>query len=198
MEIGLIGEHQAANAALAVAAVEDLREQRLSIPDRAVAQGLGRVHWPARLEILGRGPLVLLDCAHNVASAEALVKTLESSFPPNGSGGRRFLIFAGSRDKDLAGILGVLAPQFDEIRLTRFSSSPRGVSPEELGRLLPPGIHARIFATAVQAWETTRSLAAPPDLIWVTGSVFLAGELRPLMLGEDALSAPHQPEAQAR
>ena len=198
MGVGLMGEHQAGNAALAVAAVEDLREQGLSIHDRAVAQGLARVHWPARLEILGRGPLVLLDCAHNVASAEALVKTLESSFPPRGSGGRRFLIFAGSRDKDLAGILGVLAPQFDRVGLTRFSSSPRGVSPEELACLLPPGIHADLFATAAQAWETTRYLAAPLDLICVTGSVFLAGELRPLIVGQGALSASHQPEAQAR
>jgi dihydrofolate synthase/folylpolyglutamate synthase len=181
MEVGLMGEHQAGNAALAVAAVEELREQGLSIPDQAVAHGLANVPWPARLEIMGRRPLVLLDCAHNVASAEALVKALSSSLPPRIPGARRFLIFAGSRDKDLAGMLRVLAPAFDHLALTRFHPSPRGVTPEELARLLPPRTQADLFATAAVAWETIRNRAAPADLICVTGSVFLAGELRPLM-----------------
>src|SRR5439155_5539420 len=104
MEIGLIGAHQAANAALAVAAVENLRALGLAIDTGAVAEGLARVCWPARLEIVQRQPLVLLDCAHNVASAQALAKTLQVSFPPPAKA-RRSLIFAGSRDKDLAGML---------------------------------------------------------------------------------------------
>jgi dihydrofolate synthase/folylpolyglutamate synthase len=181
MEVALMGEHQAANAALAVAAVESLREQGLSVGERAVAQGLAQVRWPARLEIMGRRPVVLLDCAHNVASAEALIKTLEESFASRTSGGRRYLIFAGSRDKDLAGILRVLSPQFDEVALTRFSPSPRGVTPEELARLVPPGTCVKLFATAAQAWAATRGLARAEDLICVTGSVFLAGELRPII-----------------
>src|SRR5439155_22650837 len=78
LEVGLIGEHQAANAALAVATVDVLREQGLAIGAKAVAEGLANVRWPARLEIIGRTPLVVLDCAHNVASAEALVRCLEA------------------------------------------------------------------------------------------------------------------------
>ena len=181
MELGLMGEHQAGNAALAVAAVEDLREQGLSISDKAVALGLAEVRWPARLEIMRLQPLVLLDCAHNVASAEALIRTLQSSLPPRASGGRRYLIFASSRDKDVAGMLRVLAPHFDHLGLTRFTPSPRSLAPEELAQLLPPGTRADIFATAPEAWETCRALATPNDLVCVTGSVFLAGELRPLM-----------------
>ena len=63
LTLGLIGEHQACNAAVAVAAVEELSKPGVPIGDAAVASGLARVHWPARLEIMARRPLVLLDCA---------------------------------------------------------------------------------------------------------------------------------------
>src|SRR5205823_3960683 len=89
MELGLLGEHQAANAAVAVACLEPLRESGLRVEDQAVQVGLARVNWPARMEVLRFEPLVMLDCAHNVASAQALVHTLRSSFPPAKSGIRR-------------------------------------------------------------------------------------------------------------
>jgi len=181
MDVGLIGEHQAANAALAVTAVEELRLQGLTIHDRAVAQGLAKVRWPARLEIMGRQPLLLLDCAHNIASAQALIATLETSVFPSIEGGRRFLIFAGSRDKDLAGMLRILVPHFDQVALTRFAPIPRGSAPEELIGDLPSETHAEIYPTALEAWKSIRNLATVHDMICVTGSVFLAGELRPYM-----------------
>src|SRR5262249_30347887 len=80
LELGLLGKHQAANAALTVACVEQLRQQGWRIPDSAVVEGVRDVGWPARLEVVQRRPLVILDCAHNVASAEALVETLQTSF----------------------------------------------------------------------------------------------------------------------
>jgi dihydrofolate synthase / folylpolyglutamate synthase len=182
LEVALLGAHQAANAALAVVAVDELRRQGLAISDDAVANGLATVQWPARQEIVSRRPLVLLDCAHNVASAEALAATLTGSFPKSRIGGKRYLIFAGSGDKDLAGMLRVLAPCFDHVALTRFASSQRSKPPEELAPLLPPGTQSRIFASAAEAWHEIRPNARINDLICVTGSVFLAGELRPLMV----------------
>jgi dihydrofolate synthase/folylpolyglutamate synthase len=191
MELGLLGAHQAANAALAVAAVEELRAQGLHIADQAVAMGLAGVQWPARLEVLGSRPLVVLDCAHNVASARALVETLEQSFPPipgprasaNGTmPGRRSLIFASSNDKDLSGMLATLAPHFAQAYVTRFSN-PRSAPPETLLSLWqrvserPASVHA----TAHDALQAARAAATADDLICIAGSVFLAGELRPVI-----------------
>jgi dihydrofolate synthase/folylpolyglutamate synthase len=176
-ELGLFGDHQAANAAVAVAAVEELCGQGWHVGESAVAAGLAEVRWPARLEVVGRRPLVVLDCAHNVASAEALVATLLSTFPP----ARRWLVFAGSADKDLAGMFRVLAPHFGHAFLTRYAGSARGMPPEGLAALLgnvadlPHSAHP----TAHDAWRAARERAGPDDLICVTGSVFLAGELRP-------------------
>lgn len=196
MAVGLVGEHQARNAALAVAAVELMREQGLVITDKAVAEGLARVHWPARLECLGRDPLVLLDCAHNVASAEALAQALQISYPLQAEG-RRILVFAGSRDKDLAGMLRILTPLFDYILLTSFATNPRNVTPEQLRDMLPEGVAApvQLVADARDAFRDARQMATPDDLICITGSIFLAGELRPILVAESEKTS--QPQSNA-
>jgi dihydrofolate synthase/folylpolyglutamate synthase len=180
MELNLLGEHQAANAAVAVACVETLRAEGWRIPDAAVAQGLATVQWPARLEVVGRRPLVVLDCAHNVASAQALVETLQTSFPP----ARRLLIFAGSGDKDLAGMFRVLAPHFQHAFLTRYAGSARGAPPELLAGLWRAGsdLPFTVHAAPDEAWRAARAAAGADDIICVAGSVFLAGELRPLLI----------------
>ncbi len=187
LEVGLLGEHQAANAALAVAAVEHLQEAGLHIADAAVVAGLAEVRWPARLEVVGRRPLVVVDCAHNLASAQALIDTLRLSFPAEGVP-RRLLVFAGSGDKDLAGMLGLLAPHFAHVYLTRFVSNPRAVPPEKLAEVLRAvsDLPHTVCGDPAAAWEQARAAARPEDVICVTGSVFLAGELRPLLLGNDA------------
>jgi len=181
LEVGLLGAHQAANAAVAVACVEQLRALGIAIDDRAVAAGLVGVDWPARMEVMGRRPLVILDCAHNVASAQALVETLQASFPP----ARRLLVFAASNDKDLAGMFRELAPHFAHFILTRYSSGSRSMPPGELAELFRRGSDRpfTISQTAAEAWQAARSLAGPDDIVCVTGSVFLAGELRPLLAG---------------
>jgi dihydrofolate synthase/folylpolyglutamate synthase len=180
MELGLLGEHQAANAAVAVACIENLRAAGWHLPDGAVAAGLADVFWPARMEVLGRRPLVVLDCAHNVASAQALVNTLAGSFPP----GRRLLVFASSNDKDVSGIFRTLAPHFAHAFLTRYGDSPRSIPPQDLVQLLRrcAALPCTVCPSAAEAWHAARSAAGPDDLVCVTGSVFLAGELRPLLV----------------
>jgi dihydrofolate synthase/folylpolyglutamate synthase len=182
LELGLVGEHQAANAAVAVAAIEALREQGMSIPDAAVAAGLGQVHWPARMEVVARSPMVVLDCAHNVASAEALVATLKTSFAPKA----QRLVFAASNDKDLPGMLAVLGAKFHHVYLTRFTTSPRSADPAPLVDLLKEAnvscsVHVSPSEALAAAWRDS----SPDDLICVTGSVFLAGELRAEILNHE-------------
>ncbi len=175
MDLGLLGEHQAANAALVVRCVELLRGEGWHIATEAVAYGLAEVDWPARMEVVARCPLVVLDCAHNVASAEALIATLLASFPPV----RRWLIFAGSADKDLSGMLRILAPHFTHAFLTRYTSSARGIAVEGLADLLRgvSDLPFTLCSTPREAWLAARSRAGAEELVCATGSVFLAGEL---------------------
>jgi dihydrofolate synthase/folylpolyglutamate synthase len=180
MKLGLLGEHQAANAAVAVACVEVLQDRGWHIGDQAVKDGLEGVSWPARLELVGSRPVTVLDCAHNVASAQALVDTLTTSFAPR----RRLLVFASSDDKDVPGLFRVLAPHFSHVFLTRYSSNPRSLRPGDLAELLrrSADLPCTVCPTAAEALAAARRRAAFEDLICITGSVFLAGELRPLLV----------------
>jgi dihydrofolate synthase / folylpolyglutamate synthase len=181
LSLNLLGEHQAANAAVALATLAELQQAGWKIPETAIRSGLSAVTWPARIEVIGRNPVVVLDAAHNLASAEALVRTLDESFSVD----RRLLIFAVSQDKDLRGLLGALLSHFDHVALTQFSNNPRAVPADQL-QALALELFGRPYAgysTTTAAWNAIRSLATPNDLICITGSFFLAAELRSLAIG---------------
>ena len=182
LSIGLLGAHQRENAACAVAAVERLREAGIAIPESAIRDGLASVRWPARIELMSREPIVILDTAHNVPSAEALVRTLAESFPEVG---RKSVVFAVSSDKQYPEILRVLAGYFDEFHLTKYGNNPRSVPPEKLAEVLAAidtKKSQRVHTSSAAAWKAARSGAKPSDLLCITGSVFLAGELRAAMI----------------
>jgi dihydrofolate synthase/folylpolyglutamate synthase len=179
-ELNLLGAHQAANASLVVAGVEVLRQRGWSIPDRAVREGLAQVCWPGRMEVVRRDPLVVLDCAHNAASAAAFVQTLEESF----GSGPRVLVFAVSNDKDLAGMFRELRPAFSQVIFTRYVSNPRAVPPAELQALWGGGL---VIDSPAEAVATAMRLA---PMVCVAGSVFLAGEIRALLMGPGEANLP--------
>ena len=190
IELALLGRHQAANAAVALATLTELKRQGWAIPEQAIRRGLADVAWPARVEVVGRQPTVILDAAHNVASIEALLATHDESF----SARRRLLVFATTRDKDARGMLRLLLPKFDTIILTRYLHNPRNLPPEEL-RAMAGELSEEDRTSSVQhgkeclvspdprsAWQLARQLAEASDLICITGSFFLAGEMRQEML----------------
>jgi len=177
LEMGLLGEHQAMNAAVAIATLDRLRRVGLTIPDTSIAQGIRTVHWPARIEVVSRNPMLILDSAHNMPSVEALIQTLRQSAPVTGL---RRLVFAVSSDKQYDQMLIALAGFFDHLHLTKYGNNPRCVPPEKLAEILMATTPAKSFtlhATAADAWQAARTAATPQDLICIAGSVFLAGEL---------------------
>jgi dihydrofolate synthase/folylpolyglutamate synthase len=150
----------------------------IPISDEAIHLGLTDVEWPARFERFETQPRAILDCAHNVASAEALVETMLDSWLPEPP----VLIFAASSDKDVPGMFRVLAPHFQRFYLTRYQQSTRTVPPEQLAAWLPPDKERVICPTPADAWRTACADATRDTLVVVAGSVFLAGELRPLLV----------------
>lgn len=188
LAVGLPGGHQMLNAAVALAAVEVLQGCGWTISDDAVRTGLAAAHCPARVEILQRRPAIVVDAAHNVASAEALATTLRELFP---EAARRKLILAISSEKDAAGIVAALAPHFQSLLVTRFTCNPRALPPQELQEVCerfraahpkesPADIRA--FAEPAAAWSAAHDGSRPDDLICIAGSFFLASDLRPLAL----------------
>jgi len=122
LTIPLLGDHQLANAATAVAALE-----ALGLPAESIAAGLAKVHWPGRMEILRHDPLFLVDGAHNADSARRLKEAIEKYFNFD----RLILIIGASSDKDIAGIAGELASLTSFAIVTR-SRHPRAVAPSLL------------------------------------------------------------------
>ena len=180
-ELGLLGRHQAANAAVAAAILAQLRASGWHIPAEALQHGFANVRWPARFEVLRRRPLVVVDSAHNVASAVALRDTLATHTAAR----RKWLIFGTSRDKDAVGMLRELSPWFDHIILTRFQNNPRGVPTEELALIAAEiGCSASAVTqcpTPAAAWSFAQAQTAEDDLICAAGSIFLASEMRDLI-----------------
>ncbi len=186
LSVPLLGAHQAHNAAVALAALDLLAEVEpsLAVGRDDVVRGFAGLRWPARIEIVGENPWIVIDGAHNPASAAALADTLGTSFPPT----RRTLIFGTTRDKDLLGQLQALLPCFDTIIATRYIENPRSVPPETIAdRILESfGRPVRTAVDPAQALELARTLTAPDDLICVTGSLFLAAESRAIILPQAA------------
>lgn len=182
LPLPLLGAHQAHNAAVALAGFDVLAEvaPRLTVTRDDVLRGFATLRWPARVEVLGHRPLLVIDGAHNGASAEALADTLRTCFPA----ARRTLVFGTTRDKDLRGQLHALLPLFDEVIATRYRENPRSLAPDTIvsAVLMLSGRSAYTSADPAEALDLARRLTAPDGLICVTGSLFLAAEARAVVL----------------
>ena len=179
-DLPLLGPHQAHNAALALASLDALAEQGIVIDSEAVRRGFAGLHWPAHMEVFGNGPWLVIDGAHNVASAQAFAETLRLCFPKT----PRTLIFGTSRDKDLIGQVQVLLPLFDRIIVTRYLLNPRSVPPQDIAECVRSLGYANptIADDPASALSLARGTSSPDSLICVTGSLFLAAEAAPSSL----------------
>jgi dihydrofolate synthase/folylpolyglutamate synthase len=159
-----------------LATVAELRQAGWKSPEAAVCRALENLAWPARVEVVARQPAVVLDAAHNVASIAALVETLGESF----SLARRLLVFATTEDKDHRGMLCRLLGKFDDVFFTRYLDSPRAVPPEQLEALAAEltGRRCPVYPQPADAWSAVIEWARPEDLVCVTGSFFIAAEMR--------------------
>lgn len=181
--IPLLGHHQMLNATTALAAISILRNRGYRIPFRAIRTGLATVDWKARFEILSRDPTILVDGAHNRASARELSATLLMFFPASSI----HLIFGSSSDKDIAGMFTELLPRVSSLILTQAHHS-RVAPLETLSRLAASySIPTIVALTVSDALEIARAEAASEDVICAAGSLFIAAEARALILQEKGI-----------
>jgi len=180
----LLGLHQVENAATAVAAVEVLQTQGWSLPPEAVTEGLAKVRKSGCVQVVRERPWVVLDGAHNRASAERLAETLRTLFLLPGDGGGsptapapRLIVILGSfRDKDVAGVVAALAPHAAEMLLTT-TGHGRALSPEEIRAAIGPlDLPVELQPDLATALAVAQSRAGQDDVVAVTGSLQLVGE----------------------
>lgn len=182
LHMGLLGRHQVVNAAAAIGAVESLRLSGVTVSPESVRRGLGSVRWPGRLETVKGSPRVVLDGAQNGASAAALSSAVRRLFKYR----KLVLVLGVSKDKDIKGVLKELIPIADSVVVTRSSVAERAMDPSLIsGMITPKEIGVAVTTCAREAMEKAFSIAAPQDLVLVTGSLFLVGEIRRILLKEE-------------
>ena len=192
IELNGFAEHQVANACLAIAAINQFARKSLDASPKdvanAVREGVSKTQLAGRLELVSSDPLVVADMAHN----EASIGAMNDSLSRISRGGKRQVIFSCSRDKDYRSMLCLLDSFFDRIILTEFHSNPRfcqtSTLQEELKSLRNESGNVENLSTEVISIEDPESAyrhaiadAAEYEMTVVCGSIFLVGELLPVM-----------------
>jgi len=182
----LMGEHQAVNAATAIAAAELAGPlgERLS-PER-VRSALAQIRWPGRMEYVPGRPDLLLDGAHNRASMERLFEAVSRHF----AGRRIVVVFGCAADKNVDGMLTVLVGLGAPLVFTR-TDNPRAASPADLRERFERlgGEEAEAIPDARAALRTAGEKAGPDGLVLVCGSLYLVGEVKGLLASVDSAGA---------
>ncbi|HEX9015567.1 MAG TPA: folylpolyglutamate synthase/dihydrofolate synthase family protein [Chloroflexota bacterium] len=174
LRLPLLGAHQVANAATAIAVIEQLEGMGVVAGREAIEAGLASVKWPGRLEVVSEAPLVVVDGAHNGDSARKLAAALTEEFLYR----RLILVLGTSTDKDVEGIIAALGPIADIAIATR-SRHPRAADPERLAAELRRHSHdVRLAPDVPKALSLATGLADSADLICATGSLFTVADAR--------------------
>ncbi len=157
-----------------MAAATVLPERKYRISDENIVRGIAAAQWPGRIEKLQSSPDVYLDGAHNPGAARELARFMEENF----AGRKVYLIYAAMRDKAVDEVAGVLFPLAEEVIFTE-ARTPRAISAAQLEEIA--GHHAARHSAipdAEKAVQTALAKANPRDVIVITGSLYLVGQVR--------------------
>ena len=172
------GSHQTDNLGLALTAIEALRGKGWRIPTDSIRSGVAAAFIPARTEVLCEKPLVLLDGAHNPDGLRALVSLIRS-FMPNG---KLLGVVGMMEDKDLASAVQLLAGVFRDV-ITVTPTNPRAIPASRFAELFRRhGVRADARDLPEDAIRTALERAHEYDGVIVCGSLYLAADVRPILL----------------
>ena len=170
----LPGRFQIQNALTAATAARVLAEQGFLIGDEAIERGIAAARWPGRLERISERPDVYLDGTHNPAGARELLSFWEENF----SGRRIFLVYGAMRDKAVDEIASLLFSHTAAVIFTMPRQS-RAISARLLLEITGHfAAHSFVVPDPAEALERAINMADPEDVVFVTGSLYLVGDIR--------------------
>ena len=169
----LAGRFQIRNAVTAIAAAHLLAERGFAIDNAAISQGLATVRWPGRIERVQQRPAVYFDGTHNPAGARELADFWKEHL----AGRRIHLVYGAMRDKAVDEVAGLLFPQAATVILTQ-SPQPRAISASVLASITRHLARTlEVIPDPGAALRRALELAAPDDVVFATGSLFIVGDL---------------------
>jgi dihydrofolate synthase/folylpolyglutamate synthase len=178
----MLGAFQLQNAALAVLASEVLAEEGLRIEAEHIRKGIAAARLPGRMEILGSKPQIILDSAHNPDAARNAASEM-ARLKRKAGWERTHLVFGILGDKDMANVLGPMLNEADTLTYTQ-PSSDRALAVEKAQKRLAAltrGKGLSIVSQPKNALHAVLKNAGKRDLVWVTGSMYLVGEVRGIL-----------------
>ena len=174
LRVPLLGEHQLANAATAVATCRNLAQYGVRLSEAGLRDGLAGAVWPGRLEILSSSPLLVADGAHNVDSAQALARALAEYLAP-----REIIWILGFLTGHDARAFFRHTVQLGGRAILTRSQHPRAVEPDRLAPLARSlGARFEVVSSTAAALDRALSMAGSRDLICATGSLSIVAEVR--------------------
>ncbi|MDR1638261.1 MAG: bifunctional folylpolyglutamate synthase/dihydrofolate synthase [Clostridiales bacterium] len=178
--IRLLGDHQAQNAALAIEAIDIIREEGLTVTEEALRAGLLSASWPCRFEVVNDNPAIVLDGAHNPHGAKSLANAISLYFP----GKKAVFVMGVMADKDYSGILEELREQA-KCFVTITAPSARALSAGDLASFIEKsaGLPAFPCEDIESALDKAVSLADENNVICMFGSLYYVGFARALIMG---------------
>ena len=178
VELALAGPFQHENAATALAAADAMRADGWNLAEDAIRRGLREMLWPGRFDIVMRNPLVILDCAHNELAIEALIETIAVELGPKV---KPRLIFGCLEDKQWERMAAMLGPRVSDVTITR-AAAKRPLDPANLLPVFSSYAPTRVIREPLTAIAEVMAETAQNDVVLVTGSVYLVGEVYPWFL----------------
>ena len=175
LPLPLHGQHQGENASIALTAVEEFFGNVLDI--EVVREGFAAVKMPGRFEVLGRGPLVVIDGAHNPAGADVCAQVFFDDFSPEG---KRILVVGALRGRDPQMLLSALrADEFDAV-ICCTAPTPRGIGANDLASTAKQmGCEQVVVCETVEAaCDKALNIAREEDAVLVAGSLYVVGSAR--------------------
>jgi dihydrofolate synthase/folylpolyglutamate synthase len=176
--IGLVGRHQADNAALAIRACQCLTKKEPRLTNEAIQSGVAKARWPGRFEIFPGAPTVILDGAHNPDGVRILRRTLDAVYP-----GRAIVfVFGVLADKAHDEMARLLFRLFDRVIVVE-PNSPRAASAAEIADEISGYVAAVTTADSIASGLLQAKLwAGPQGIVCVAGSLYMIGDARQLLL----------------
>ncbi len=170
----LPGRFQIQNALTAATSAGLLAERGFPVDDDAIARGIATVRWPGRLEQISVRPDVYLDGTHNPAGARELLRFWSENF----SRRRVYLVYGAMRDKAVDEMASLLFSRAEAVVFTMPRQS-RAVSAALLSEITGHlAKHSLIVPDPAEALQRAMELADPDGVVFVTGSLYLVGDIR--------------------
>ncbi len=176
--LNLLGSHQQNNACLAAEVCK-----QIGISEKKIILGLSKTKMSCRTEIIQKNPMVILDGAHNISKMKTTAETIK-----NLTYKKLYIIIALTNDRNANQIFKEIVPLADYLYITRFQNTAKKCyPPKEILKRLKIKKSAKIFLDPQMALKNALKTANKNDLILITGSFYLAGELRKYWQSEDRI-----------